>query len=211
LATVSIIEDDMHFREGLEQLVNNSGKFSVLYCYTSAEEAIPHIMQHPPEIAIVDIKLPGKNGIDLIGEIKAALPGTLCMVCSYYDDNQYVFNALKNGAVGYILKDTQPEKILESLEELNNGGAPMNRYIARKVLLSFRDNNNDVPLPELTERENNILKLVAEGLLIKEISDRLHLSSHTVKSHLKHIYTKLHVRNKVEAINKLNRGSQNFR
>jgi NarL family two-component system response regulator LiaR len=208
LISVSIIEDDKHFREGLEQLINRSQQFRLKYSYASAEDALPHLLEHPPDIAIVDIKLPGKSGIDLIGEIKSALPATLCMVCTYYDDNEFVFNALKNGAVGYLLKDAQPEEILESLEELSQGGAPMNRYIARKVIASFSNNHPHSRLAELTERENEILNYLAQGLIIKEISEKLYLSRYTVKSHLKNIYSKLHVNNKVAAINKLNRGSQ---
>ena len=204
MITVSIIEDDPHFRSGLEVLVNNSKIFTVISSYKSAEDAIPAIFEHPPEIAIVDIKLPGKSGVDLIKELKTTLPDLQCMVCSYYDSDNYVFNALKNGASGYLLKDAMPSEIVESLKELHQGGAPMSRYIAKKVIGTFQDKSVSHQLSELTARENQVLNLVAEGLLIKEISDQLSLSNYTVKSHLKNIYTKLHVRNKIEAINKLN-------
>jgi DNA-binding NarL/FixJ family response regulator len=203
LTTVSIIEDDRHYREGLQVLIRNSKNFTTLFSYASAEEAIPHILQHPPEIAIVDLKLPGKSGIDLIGQLTNELPGMLCLVCSYYDSDDYVFRAIKNGACGYILKDAEPNEIIGSLEELKSGGAPMSSYIARKVISTFREKKVQHHLSVLTERENEVLQLIADGLLIKEISDHLSLSSHTVKSHLKHIYTKLHVNNKIEAINKL--------
>jgi DNA-binding NarL/FixJ family response regulator len=204
LTTVSVIEDDRHYRAGLEVLIGNSEDFSLLHSYASAEEALAHILQHPPDIAIVDIKLPGQNGIELIKKLREKDPGILCMVCSYYDDNDYVFTALKNGASGYILKDSQPSAIIESLRELKNGGAPMSRYIARKVISAFHEKKALPHLSVLTDRENEVLQLVADGLLIKEVSDRLDISNHTVKSHLKHIYTKLHVNNKIEAINKLN-------
>jgi len=204
LITVSIIEDDPHFRAGLEILINNSKVFKVISSFKSAEEAAPAILKQPPQIAIVDIKLPGKSGVELIKEMKNALPDLLCMVCSYYDSDNYVFNALKNGASGYLLKDAMPSEIIESLKELHQGGAPMSRYIAKKVIGTFQDKSVSHQLSELTARENQVLHLVAEGLLIKEISDQLSLSNYTVKSHLKNIYTKLHVRNKIEAINKLN-------
>ena len=204
MTTVSVIEDDRHYRAGLEVLIGNSKDFTLLNSYASAEEALPHIIQHPPEIAIVDIKLPGENGIELIKKLRDQGPGILCMVCSYYDDNDFIFSALKNGASGYILKDSQPSDIIESLRELKGGGAPMSRYIARKVISAFREKKAQPHLSELTDRENEVLQLVADGLLIKEVSDRLDISNHTVKSHLKHIYTKLHVNNKIEAINKLN-------
>ena len=204
MTTVSIIEDDPAFRAGLEMLIRNSKNFSVISSFGTAEEAISQIKKQPPDIAIVDIKLPGKSGVELIKELKNALPDLLCIVCSYYDSDDYVFSAIKNGACGYLLKDAMPSEIIESLEELHRGGAPMNRYIARKVLTTFHEKVVAHHLAELTSRENEVLHLIAEGLLVKEISDQLSLSNYTVKSHLKNIYTKLHVRNKVEAINKLN-------
>jgi two-component system, NarL family, response regulator LiaR len=209
LVKVSVIEDDKHFREGLIQLVNNSSKFQVLHSYASAEEAIPHLTNNPPDIAIVDIKLPGKSGIDLIEIIKTSSPDVMCMVCSYYDDNEYIFNALKNGAVGYILKDAKPDEIMESLEELSLGGAPMSRYIAKKVVSVFQQKPPH-KLTELSDRENEILNLVSTGLHIKEAADKLYISQLTVKCHLRNIYSKLHVTNKVEAINKLNSGNNLF-
>ena len=204
MTTVSIIEDDPSFRAGLEMLIRNSKNFSVISSFGTAEDALLQIKKQPPDIAIVDIKLPGKSGVELIKELKNAVPDLLCIVCSYYDSDDYVFSAIKNGACGYLLKDAMPAEIIESLEELQRGGAPMNRYIARKVLSTFHEKVVAHHLAELTSRENEVLHLVAEGLLVKEISDQLSLSNYTVKSHLKNIYTKLHVRNKVEAINKLN-------
>ena len=209
MVKVSIIEDDKHFREGLEQLINNTSRFKVLHSYASAEAALPHLINNPPDIAIVDIKLPGKNGIDLIANIKSGLPDILCMVCSYYDDNEYIFNALKNGAVGYIIKDARPNEILESLEEISQGGAPMSRYIAKKVVSVFQQKTVH-KLAELSDRENEILNLVATGLHIKEAVDKLYISQLTVKCHLRNIYSKLHVTNKVEAINKLNNNNNFF-
>ena len=158
MISVSIIEDDKHYREGLETLISNSHDFVVLHSYPSAEIALPHILEHPPRIAIVDIKLPGRSGIDLIGAIKKASPDIQCMVCSFYDDDEYVFNALKNGACGYILKDSMPKDILASLKELHEGGAPMSRYIARKVINTFQAVPAQPRLAELTDRENEILQ-----------------------------------------------------
>jgi DNA-binding NarL/FixJ family response regulator len=209
MVKVSIVEDDKHFREGLVQLINGSSRFRVLHSYASAEEALKHIADYPPEIAMVDIKLPGKTGIDFISSLKAILPDTLCMVCSYYDDNEYVFNALKNGAVGYILKDAKPEEILESLEEIYRGGAPMSRYIAKKVVSVFQQKTQH-RLAELSDRENEILNHVSTGLQLKEIADKLYISQLTVKCHLRNIYSKLHVTNKVAAINKLNSSNNPF-
>jgi two-component system, NarL family, response regulator LiaR len=205
VVTVSIIEDDKDYREGLEELINNSAYFAVLHSYASAEEALPHILQHPPEIAIVDIKLPGKmNGVDLISAIKLQSAHVQCMVCSFYDDNEYVFNALRNGASGYILKDSLPQEIIDSLKELHSGGAPMSRYIAKKVITTFQTKQSQPKLSELSERENEILQLLSTGLAVKEVAAKLYISIHTVTKHLKNIYTKLHVNNRIEAVNKLN-------
>lgn len=206
MITVSIVEDDKDYREGLELLIRNSGDFRMQHAFATAEDALEGILLNPPDIAIIDIKLPGKSGIELIGEIKKSLPSLQCLVCSFYDDDEYVFKALKNGACGYMLKDALPQEILAALKELYAGGAPMNRYIARRVISAFQEtkpvSNN---LSELSDRENEILDLIATGLSVKEVSANLFLSVHTVAAHLKNIYTKLHVNNRVGAVNKLKR------
>lgn len=203
LVKVSLIEDDKAYREGLEDLISSSDYFQLHHSYNSAETAIPHLIHNPPDIAVVDIKLPGKNGIDIISVISQQTPKVLCMVCSFYDDNEYVFNALKNGACGYILKDSMPAEILEALKELHMGGAPMSRYIAKKVISVFQHKPSVNQLPELTDRENEVLHLISTGLTVKEASLHLSLSKHTITKHLRNIYTKLHVTNRVEALNKL--------
>jgi two-component system, NarL family, response regulator LiaR len=196
LVKVSIIEDDKHFRESLEHLINGSDQFRIHHSYASAEDALRHIIEHPPQIAIVDIKLPGKNGIELIHVLKNQMPDTQFMICSYYDDNEYIFNALKNGAVGY---------------ELNKGGAPMSRYIAKKVVMVFQNKPQQPKLAELTTRENEILNKISTGININELADSFSISPLTVKCHLRNIYSKLHVTNRVEAINKLNNNNdRNF-
>lgn len=205
MVKVSVIEDDISYREGLAMIINGSGEFEFFHGYATAEEAMPGLLVHSPQIAIVDIKLPGMNGVELIGEIHRSLPGVLCMVCSFYDDDEYVFSALKNGASGYILKDSMPAEIIEALRELQSGGAPMSRYIAKKVINTFRDQPRLKYLSELTERENEILHHIAEGMQVKEVSAKLYLSAHTVSKHLKNIYHKLHVNNRIEAVNKLKR------
>lgn len=203
MVTVSIIEDDKSYREGLQSILEGSEQFQFYHGYGSAEEALPHLILNPPDIAIVDIKLPGRNGVELIGEMHRMLPEVRCLVCSFYDDDEYVFSALKNGATGYLLKDSLPADILSALRELQSGGAPMSRYIALKVISTFRNQPRLQYLSELTERENEILTLIAEGMIVKQVSARLNLSPHTVTKHLKNIYTKLHVNNRIEAVNRL--------
>ena len=205
LITISVIEDDKNYREGLELLINNADGFVLLNSYSTAEKALEHIITNQPHIAIVDIKLPGKNGIDLIADIKLKTPEVLSMVCSFYDDDEFVFKALKNGACGYILKDAMPQEILESLKELHEGGAPMSPFIARKVIGTFQQKEEKQKLAGLTERENEILELISTGLIVKEVSAKLFLSAHTVTKHLKNIYNKLHVNNRIEAINRFNK------
>lgn len=208
MITVSIIEDDKSYREGLELLISGSDEFKLLNSYPSAEKALGHIIEHKPRIVIVDIKLPGKNGIEFIGEMQKLAPEVLCIVCTFYDDDEHVFDALKSGACGYLLKDSMPKYILASLKELHDGGAPMSRYIARKVINTFQKEEQK-KLEVLSERENEILHLISTGLIVKEISAKLFLSTHTVTKHLKNIYSKLHVNNRIEAINKFKNESNN--
>lgn len=204
LLKVSIIEDDKHYREGLTDLINKSGNYIVLASYPDAEQALSHISKHIPDIALVDIKLPGLNGVDLIYKIKSIAPDIKCLVCSFYDDNEYIFNALKNGASGYILKDSLPEEILNSLDELQKGGAPMSRYIAKKVIEVFQGGVNNPPtLNELSEKENKILHMFSEGKLPKEIIDSLEISQNTLSKHMQNIYSKLHVNNRMDALKKI--------
>lgn len=206
MINISIIEDDKNYRESLELLINNSEGFALLSSYATAEKALEGINANPPHIAIVDIKLPGKNGIELIADLKKSAPDVQCMVCSFFDDDEYVFKALKNGACGYILKDAMPLEILASLKDLYEGGAPMSPFIARKVIKTFQQKEEEKHrLAELSERENEILELISTGLTVKEVSSKLFLSTHTVTKHLKNIYTKLHVNNRIEAINKFNK------
>ncbi|MCB0446625.1 MAG: response regulator transcription factor, partial [Gelidibacter sp.] len=155
-------------------------------------------------IVLTDINLPGKNGIDCINEVKTLMPNTQFIMFTIYEDNDQVFEALKAGATGYILKNTSPQKIIEALLELHEGGSPMSPKIARKVLNSFNSNSIVSNVNELiSAREQEVLLLLSKGFLYKEIADKLHISMSTVKRHLNHIYSKLQVQNKTEAVNKL--------
>lgn len=203
MCTVSVIEDDKDYRDRLESLLQETGRYRLLYAYGSAESAWPHMKNHPPDIAVVDLKLPGLNGVELIALIRESLPATQCMVCSFYYDDAYIFSALQNGANGYVLKDAPPEQLLAALDELKAGGAPMSRSIARKVTGYFHSGKSPRPLAELTGRENEILHWLSKGLLVKELAAELFLSHHTVSKHIRNIYHKLQVNNRVEAVNKL--------
>jgi DNA-binding NarL/FixJ family response regulator len=170
--------------------------------FSSAEEALPHIGELNG-IVIVDIKLPGMNGARLVAEISQGNKNVQCIICSMYDDDEFIFSALKNGALGYLLKDSSGDQILAALEGLTKGGSPMSPYIARRVIASFQQRQEKKVTDLLSEREHEVLQQLSQGLIYKEIGEKLFISHETVKQHIKHIYQKLHVQNKVEALNKL--------
>ncbi|HKC36166.1 MAG TPA: response regulator transcription factor [Chitinophagaceae bacterium] len=200
---VAIVEDNDQFRTALETIVNQETDTTLVGSYTSAEKALSALEQAPPDIAIIDISLPGIRGTELIVRLKDKLRQTQFMVCSIHDDDDTIFEALKSGASGYILKDpVTTGEIIKAIHDLYNGGSPMSPFIARKVIGTFQKPMiNDVN-SLLSQREKEVLELVAQGLLYKEIAIRLTISPETVKKHLKNIYHKLHVQNKVEALNK---------
>jgi len=170
--------------------------------FSSAEELLPYINEMSG-IAIVDIKLPGMNGAKLVAEITQFNKKLQCIICSLYDDDEFIFLALKNGALGYLLKDSSGTEILAALEELTQGASHMSPYIARRVIESFRETPEKKVSELLSEREYEVLQYVALGLIYKEIGEKLFISHETVKQHIKHIYQKLHVQNKIAALNKL--------
>ena len=169
--------------------------------FASAEEALPYIKELSG-IVIVDIKLPGINGATLVSHITRANENVQCIICSMYDDDEFIFSALKNGALGYLLKDSTGDEIIAALVELKNGGSPMSPYIARRVTASFQQSKEKKISELLSNREYEVLQQLAQGLVYKEIGERLFISHDTVKQHIKHIYQKLHVHNKVQVLNK---------
>jgi DNA-binding NarL/FixJ family response regulator len=181
--------------------------------FAGAEEALTKIPLVKPDVVLMDINLgDGESGIDCVRQLKPLYPEMLFMMCTVYEEDEKIFQALTAGANGYILKKTAPGKLLEAIRELHEGGAPMSSQIARKVVnaFQFRVSNPDAsmtgsqgkPISILSNRENEILELLARGLLYKEIAARLFISQETVRKHVYHIYEKLHVNNRVEAINK---------
>lgn len=143
------------------------------------------------------------NGANLVWHISQLNKDVQCIICSMYDDDEFIFSALKNGALGYLLKDSSGDQIIAALEGLKNGGSPMSPYIARRVIASFQKPKPVDVSQLISEREKEVLTLLSEGLIYKEIAERLFISHETVKQHIKHIYQKLHVQNKIEALNKL--------
>lgn len=199
---ICIIEDILDIQTGLRSVIESDERLQWIRSFETAEEAIEWIPKLKPDVVITDINLPGKNGIECVFELKNRDPGIQFIMFTIYEDNDQVFEALKAGATGYILKNTSPEKIVEAILELHEGGSPMSPKIARKVLQSFSRTENPV-LQLISKREREVLDLLSKGYLYKEIADQLNITLSTVKRHLNHIYEKLQVQNKTEAVNKL--------
>jgi len=198
-----IVEDLDEVREALKQFISLNPEFKVLATSKTAEEALYDIPKLKPDIAIMDINLPGINGIECIREIKSKVPHTQFMMFTVYENDEKVFEALKAGASGYLLKNTGLIQMIEALKELYNGGSPMSSNIARKLVKSFQQSvDHRENIAALTGRENEILQLLSTGLLYKEIAEQLFISTNTVRQHIHKIYEKLHVQNRTEAINK---------
>ena len=199
---VSVVEDIPELRNGLISLLQWDDRFEAVSSHSDAESAIDYIIAMPPQIVVMDINLPGMNGIECLRKLKKECPDTQFIMFTVYEDDEHLFNALEAGASGYILKKASQQKILDSLEELYNGGAPMSTTIARKVINRFKEPVKDVL--NITDREKEILTLLSKGLLYKEIGEQLHITTGTVKQHIHKIYEKLHVQNRTEAINMMN-------
>ncbi len=201
--SVAIVEDLDEVRDGLKNFISLSSDFKVLDTFSSAEEALYKIPALQPDIVIMDISLPGMNGIEFIRLVKNKIPKTQFMMFTVYENDEKVFEALKAGASGYLLKNTGLVHLIEALKELHNGGSPMSANIARKLVTVFQENQKqNKPVEVLSARENEVLQFLAKGLLYKEIADHLKISVNTVRQHIHHIYEKLHVQNRTEAINK---------
>ena len=201
--SLAIVEDLDEVRDGLKNFLALSPEFKVLDTYKTAEEALYDIPRLKPDIVIMDISLPGMNGIECIRQVKDKSPSTQFMMFTVYENDEKVFEALKAGASGYLLKNTGLIQLIESLKELHIGGSPMSANIARKLVTVFRGQQKEAePVEILSNRENEILQLLSKGLLYKEIAEKLTISVSTVRQHIHHIYEKLHVQNRTEAINK---------
>ena len=200
---VSIVEDMEDVRSSLQRLIESADGFVCVATYSNAEDALRDIPAKTPDIVLMDINLPGMNGIDCIKKIKSVCSETQFMMFTIYEDTEQVFDALTAGASGYLLKKTPKEKILESLRELYEGGSPMNAHIARKVVKYFQTKKVSATQgAQLSAREIEVLELLSKGFLYKEIADKLNIATGTVRQHLHKIYEKLHVQNRMEAVNK---------
>jgi DNA-binding NarL/FixJ family response regulator len=210
--SVCIVDDNKDIRSALEQIILMAEGYTLAGSFSDAEEALQKIPVVKPDVVLMDINLgEGESGIDCVRQLRPQNPEILFMMCTIYEEDEKIFEALKAGANGYILKKTAPGKLLDSLRELHEGGAPMSSQIARKVVNAFQSRTSPdtagnattaKTISILSNRENEILELLAQGMLYKEIAARLFISQETVRKHVYHIYEKLHVNNRVEAINK---------
>jgi DNA-binding NarL/FixJ family response regulator len=202
--SVCIVEDNTDIRLALEQIVAMADGYEMRGSFPNAEDAVIGLPLLNPDVVLMDINLGGMSGIECVRLVKPANPNILFMMCTVYEEDEKIFEALAAGASGYILKKTAPGKMLESIRELYEGGAPMSSQIARKVVAVF-NKAPKVPnqsLDTLSHRETEILELLAKGLLYKEIAAKLGIAQETVRKHVYHIYEKLHVNNRVEAVNR---------
>lgn len=200
---VAIVEDTDDIREALRVLINGSSGFECVHVYVDAEEALSDMPLKDIDVVLMDINLPGMDGIDCMKALKPAMPNTQFMMCTVYDDDDHIFNALRSGASGYILKRTSPAQILEAIRDLSEGGSPMSSEIARRVVNSLQSSGkSQEAIKLLTRRETEILDFLAKGYLYKEIATELSISKETVKKHIHNIYEKLHVQTRTEALNR---------
>ncbi len=200
--SIVIVEDLDEVREGLQQFISLNDEFRITGAFSNAEDALHAIPRLKPQIVIMDINLPGMTGIECIRQVKDKSPSTQFMMFTVYENDEKVFEALKAGASGYLLKNTGLVQMIEALKELHQGGSPMSANIARKLVTVFREEKGMERVESLSNRENEILQLLSKGLLYKEISAQLSISTGTVRQHIHRIYEKLHVQNRTEALNK---------
>ncbi len=203
--TLSIVEDDPVIRAGWVKIVNRAAGYRCLSDFGSAEAALAELPADPPDFVLMDINLPGMSGIECTRELKRRLPKLEIVMLTMFDDRDNLFEALRAGASGYLLKRTTPKALLDALNQLQAGGSPMSPQIARQVVQFFRKaepamESTDAGLEKLSVRENEILRCLAEGRHYKEIADQLNLSMDTVRTYIRRTYEKLHVHSRTEAV-----------
>jgi RNA polymerase sigma factor (sigma-70 family) len=201
--TVSIVEDNDKLRETLVRVLNRADGFRYVSQYANAEDALKDLPQAKPDVVLMDINLPGMNGVECVRQLKKIAPEIQVMMLTVYEDTENIFDALAAGANGYMLKRTAGKELLEAIREVQRGGSPMTTHIARKVVQSFqRSAAAAAQTDSLSEREQQVLDLLSQGLMYKEIADKLNISYETVHTYIRRIYEKLQVRTRTEAVAK---------
>ncbi len=199
--SVVVVEDDKGLREQLVQILESAPDIKCLAAFMSAEEALPQILAKNPDVVLMDIKLPNMSGIQCVAEIKKTAPSMQIIMVTVYEDSERIFRALKAGANGYLVKSSPPDQLLAAIRDVSQGGAPMSSHIASKVVKHFHMVGNSPREAEnLSPRETEVLELLAEGLIYKEIGDKLNIGTATVRTYVKNICQKMHVRSRLEAV-----------
>lgn len=198
---VAVVEDDQGTRESLMKLLNRSSGLKCSGAFATGEEAVRELPALRPDVVLMDINLPGMNGIKCVALLKESLPNVQVLMLTSYEDSELIFESLRVGANGYLMKNLDPQEILEAVQQVQAGGSPMSMHIARKVVNYFRQLKKPATeVEQLTRREQEILALLAKGFLYKEIADQLGISLHTVRGHIHLVYEKLHVQSRTEAV-----------
>jgi DNA-binding NarL/FixJ family response regulator len=197
---ICIVEDNADMREGVAQLLNQAPGLRCLSTYASAEAAVRDLPSQKPDVALVDINLPGMNGIECVAKLKAQLPLLQVLMLTRYEQSDVIFDSIRAGASGYLLKHIPAEELILAVEQVHSGGAPMTMQIARKVINHFQQiTKASSDVEKLTPREQEVLTLLSKGYLYKEIASNLGISINTLRNHLRTIYDKLHVHSRTEA------------
>jgi DNA-binding NarL/FixJ family response regulator len=198
---VSIVEDNRGTRESLAELLGRAPSLRFVNAHPNGEEALRQIPLDAPDVVLMDINLPKMNGIECVLQLKQQLPKTQVLMLTTYEEGDLIFDSLRNGASGYLLKNMPPAELIQAIEQVHAGGAPMSMQIARKVVSHFqRIKMPQSEMEKLTKREQEILALLAKGYLYKEIADQLGITLSTVRAHLHTVYEKLHVQSRTEAV-----------
>ena len=198
---VAIVEDNRGTRESLNELLNRAPALHCVGAHSSGEEALRQIPAELPDVVLMDINLPQMNGIECVSRLKQQMPKTQVLMLTTYEESDLIFDSLRKGASGYLLKNMPPTELVQAIEQVHAGGAPMSMQIARKVVSHFQQiKKPQSDMEHLTKREHEILALLAKGFLYKEIADQLGVTLSTVRAHLHAVYEKLHVQSRTEAV-----------
>lgn len=199
--TVSVVEDDVKLRSSLARLIDSTRGFTCVSTHPSAENALKELPISKPQVVLMDINLPGMNGVECVRQLKVLMPEAEILMLTIYENTNIIFSALSAGASGYLLKRSAPEKIIEAIQDVRVGGSPMTGHIARKVVASFRKiTQPQHDYEKLSVREQQVLDWLAKGRTYQEIAEALNISYTTVNTHIRHIYEKLHVRSRTQAV-----------
>ena len=201
--TVSLVEDNNELRGTLARMIDRAAGFKCLSQFANAEDALAAIPQEKPDVVLMDINLPGMNGVECVRQLKQHAPQTLVLMLTAYEDTENIFNALAAGAAGYLLKRSKSVELLDAIREVMRGGSPMSTHIARKVVQSFlKTGPSPEPTENLSPREQEVLDCLSQGFLYKEIAEKIGVSYETVHTYVRRIYEKLQVRTRTEAVAK---------